>query len=942
MSAPTASRWDAVALAVAAAVALVGVVVIAGWHLRVGLLVRVVPGAIPMQYNTALCFLLLGAGAAAVAARRGRPILPVIGGGAAALMGLLVAVEYATGTSLGVDTLFFYPWDRTLSADPGRMALTTAVSFFLSGVALALFELRPRTIDYFAVAHTLPLSFGLTSLLGYLLGITYVLPFRLGTQMAVHTALAFTLYGGAMISYAWDHAPLTRSGLPRWSPGIAAVMVPVLFVSFSSASQNNSAPARTGQLVFALAGAALLAFAVHRLKQARIVYKGLILISIPLVFVLAFVVLVNQLKRGSERTELLSSRSKEAIVRSHTLLSGLVDAQSGVRGYVLTEDASFLAPYEAAIRRIPEDANRLRELVDDSDEQEARAERLAALAAERMRMLAEINELVGRGGRGEAVARIKRGDGERLMGEFRREIESFLAEESRLNGARQQGVRDSWQRFDWLLVAGASADLLLALTLAFLFTRGIGQRLRTLTENARALAEGRELAAPLTGADEIAQLDEVFHRMTEELRGAREGLEAKVEERTAELSRANEQLKEQIAERLKAEESLRESEEKLLQSQKLEAVGRLAGGIAHDFNNLLTAIVGYAELTVRRLPEESAMRRNVEEIRKAGERAAALTRQLLAFSRKQVLQPKVIDLNAVVADIDGMLRRLIGEDVDVRTVLASGLGRVKADPGQLQQVVMNLAVNARDAMPGGGKLTIETANVELSDDYARRHGAVEPGRYVMLAVSDTGAGMDAATQARVFEPFFTTKEVGKGTGLGLSTVYGIVKQSGGNVWVYSEVGRGTTFKIYLPRVEEEADSPQATERSPDAPRPSETILLVEDEEGVRRLLKDVLEAEGYRVIETASGGEALERCRDYEGEIHLMLTDVIMPGMSGREIAERAAPLRPGMRVIFMSGYTDESIVHHGVLDAGVEFLEKPFTPDAVARKIRSVLEAGG
>ncbi len=387
-----------------------------------------------------------------------------------------------------------------------------------------------------------------------------------------------------------------------------------------------------------------------------------------------------------------------------------------------------------------------------------------------------------------------------------------------------------------------------------------------------------------------------------------------------------------------AEEALRRSEEQLRQSQKLEAVGRLAGGIAHDFNNLLTAITGYSDLTLRCLAPDNPLHHNVTEIKKAGERAAALTRQLLAFSRKQILQPKVLDLNSIVTDISKILQRVIGEDVNILTVLDPHLSYIEADAGQLEQVLMNLAVNARDAMPGGGKLTIQTANVELSDDYAREHPNVPPGSYVMLAISDAGCGMDAATQAQIFEPFFTTKAAGKGTGLGLATVYGIVKQSGGNIWVYSEVGHGTTFKIYLPCARKAAELIEKAEPRAALPRGTETILLVEDEEAVRELLREVLEADGYSVLLTSGGEEALQLCRSYKKEIHLMLTDVVMPGMNGRELGEHAAALRPEMKVLYMSGYTDEAITHHGVLDAGVAFLEKPFTPDSVARKVREVL----
>jgi PAS domain S-box-containing protein len=381
-----------------------------------------------------------------------------------------------------------------------------------------------------------------------------------------------------------------------------------------------------------------------------------------------------------------------------------------------------------------------------------------------------------------------------------------------------------------------------------------------------------------------------------------------------------------------------EREEQLRQSQKMEAVGRLAGGVAHDFNNLLTAITGYSELTLKRLPGDDPLRRNVEEIKRAGERAASLTRQLLAFSRKQVLQPVVMDLQAVVSDMEKMLRRLIGEDIELRTVLGGELGSIKADPGQIEQVIMNLAVNARDAMPAGGKLTIETQNVYLGEDYATRHIAVKPGAYIMMAVTDTGTGMDEQTQRRIFEPFFTTKEMGKGTGLGLSTVYGIVKQSGGNIWVYSEVSRGTTFKIYLPRVDEGAQDYKRSAEVEESLYGTETILVAEDDERLRNLVREVLEGYSYKVLLAANGSVALSIFERQEEPVHLLLTDVIMPGMSGRELADRLTRLHPEIKTLYMSGYTDDAIVHHGVLDADTSFIQKPFDSAALARKVREVL----
>lgn len=385
-------------------------------------------------------------------------------------------------------------------------------------------------------------------------------------------------------------------------------------------------------------------------------------------------------------------------------------------------------------------------------------------------------------------------------------------------------------------------------------------------------------------------------------------------------------------------EALHESEEKLRQSQKLDSIGQLAGGIAHDFNNLLTVISGYSDL-LSRTEQDTASRAKVDEIRKAADRAASLTRQLLAFSRKQVLLPKVLDLTETVVNMDKLLQRLIGEDVNLVTILDHRLNRVKADPGQIEQVIMNLAINARDAMPNGGKLTIETMNAYLDEVYARRHVTVTPGPYVMLAVSDTGIGMDDETMNHIFEPFFTTKEPGKGTGLGLAMVYGIVKQSGGNIWVYSEPGQGTTFKIYLPVVAYDGALPLPANQSAPGPRGTETILLVEDEDALRQLLFDILTDEGYTILQAGSGTEAMKICTDHPESIHLLVTDVVMPGMGGRQLVENLAASRPEMKILYMSGYTDNAIVHHGVLDAGTAFLQKPFTPVSVLRKVREILD---
>ncbi|HEY2016910.1 MAG TPA: PAS domain S-box protein, partial [Bryobacteraceae bacterium] len=378
-------------------------------------------------------------------------------------------------------------------------------------------------------------------------------------------------------------------------------------------------------------------------------------------------------------------------------------------------------------------------------------------------------------------------------------------------------------------------------------------------------------------------------------------------------------------------------EEQLMHAQKMEAVGRLAGGVAHDFNNMLTVISGYNRMMLDDLSPLDPLRGNAEEILKAADRAAALTNQLLAFSRRQIIRPCVLNANAVLTSTENMLRRLIGEDVQLVLNPAPSLGNMRADPIHVEQAIVNLVVNARDAMPTGGRITIETANVHLDKDYSQTHLGVRPGEFIMIAVSDTGHGMDSETRRHIFEPFFTTKERGKGTGLGLATVYGMVKQSGGDIWVYSEVGQGSTFKLYFPKVSEPVAESAVNVSAPPA-RSSGTVLVVEDEAAVRELTAKIMRQLGYTVLVAAGGAEAIEISRGHAGHIALLLTDVVMPNMSGRQLADILKETRPEMRVLYLSGYTENTVVHHGVLEEGVDFLPKPFSREVLAKKIRQIL----
>jgi two-component system cell cycle sensor histidine kinase/response regulator CckA len=717
---------------------------------------------------------------------------------------------------------------------------------------------------------------------------------------------------------------------------------------------------------------------------------GLALFALLLIGVVSFLS-IRALIKNSDSV----AHTQEVMAHAAHVGSLLADAETGQRGFLITGDPMYLEPYTTASGALRVEVDSLGLLTRDRVGQRARVARLRTLTNQRLAMLAEGIGNRRRGGVESAREWLINDRGRIVMDEARSVLQALRHEETVLLRQRDDAARRSSVAATALILLGSVIGIGAVAFATGMVRRDVRrraevesdlietrdqleQRVRERTAELEAVIETSPLpiaaidpkgnvtlwnhAAEQTfgysrdemlgrpyhpvDADDRRNYEEVLARVTagapvtaHETRGRRkDGSPIDLALYSAPLRAPGGRPLGTLVVIADRTERIR-LEDRLRQSQKMEAVGKLAGGIAHDFNNLLTAITGYTDLLYLRLPGDIG-KRELNEIRKASDRAASLTRQLLAFSRQQVLQPKVIDVNEVVGNLSGMLGRLIGEDIDLVASLDREVGRVKADPFQLEQVLMNLAVNARDAMPRGGKLTIETANVVLDEHYTRAHPDVKPGPYVMIAVSDTGIGMDSETRSRIFEPFFTTKALGKGTGLGLSTVYGIVKQSQGHMWIYSEPGQGATFKVYLPLHEEGVEPPPVAPPARVVPRGWETILAVEDEESLLNLVAEILRDAGYNVIPAHGPKEALRVLLEHRDGIHLLLTDVVMPGMSGRALADQVTRDRPGIRVLYISGYTDNAIVHHGVLDAGVTFLQKPFTPDALIKKVREVLDA--
>jgi PAS domain S-box-containing protein len=767
--------------------------------------------------------------------------------------------------------------------------------------------------------------------------------------------------------------------------------------------------------------------------------KGVLVVAIPVCALLVAMVVFYRFDQNLQEEQVAVERSFNVRSDIRDILIGMVDAETGIRGFLLSHNRSFLEPYESARRQLPHVLDHLHRTI--SPEQ---APRLASVDELVGRILASLDR--GRQTPGETALDQLQAD-KMAMDTLRGQLAAMQEHEDRLLALHtaEEGRLEAWLRS--ALFAGGALGLLGGIVGVLLFTAGIARRIERLANEAREVAGGHIIDHPISGHDELAHLErtlqqtsQLLARQSTELRAGQSALEELVMDRTAELETANEELRQMkeiseaviessplaiwaidlkgkvqfwnsAAERIfgwaandvigrwlpvippdQVEEyddwvegfrkgsmvsgverkrqrkdgklidvvvwtaPLRDAageirgtlaidsdvsqhkllEEQFRQSQKLEAVGQLAGGVAHDFNNLLTIIQGYTEMVMMEAPE-AGMQEYAQEIQYAATRATALTTQLLAFSRRQISQPKVLDMNEVVSHSMKLLRRIIGEDIDVSASLDPTVGRVKIDPVHIDQVIMNLAVNARDAMPQGGRLSIQTSNTFLDQHYIDRHIGVAPGAYSMLAISDTGTGMTAETRSRLFEPFFTTKEAGKGTGLGLAIVYGIVKQAGGEIMVYSELGRGTTFKIYLPMVEVPSSFSAAEQRGSEMGG-TETILVCEDDPKIRRLVEVMLGRRGYRVISSGDPAEALEVARNFAEPIHLLLTDIVMPHISGFELAQSVTELRPSVHVLYMSGYTDNRMTGTKTLAVDVPFLQKPFTAAALMTKVREAI----
>jgi PAS domain S-box-containing protein len=897
----------------------IGLLVLVGWILDVALLKAVVSGWTPMKANTAVGLVLIGVALSL-------PAGPLSRGASfgAALIGGLTVAEYAFGWDLGIDQLLFR--DRTLVPGllaPGRMAVNTATNFVLLGSASVLWGRPGRGARIGAEAFAVLAGLiALLGLYGYLLGVSdFVHPLPRYSTMAAHTAFAqFVLAVGTVASLpeGWFRRRVTSGG-----PGgiVARRMVPLMVIVPLWLAWMRLVGQEAGWY------------------ETR---YGVALHTLGVTIILAAAVTWSAAALDQAERERL--RATEALRASEARFRQLVECLPNPAWTCTPEGpCDYLSPQWLQYTGVPE-ARQLGYGWLEQLHPDDRDRTMAAWQAEAPRGKGFDIEFRIRRADGvyrwfETRAAPLRDESGRLVKWFgsNTDIDDLKRAESALRASEErfrQLAEHITQAFFLVDIAEGFRPLYVSPAWAVIWGRPPEQGLDpSVWFNAIHPDDQPAVRAADTAVRRGTPATTVFriHRPDGSTRILR-GRSFPVFDKSGRVYRLV-----GVAEDIT---DLRRAEEQYRQAQKMEAVGRLAGGVAHDFNNLLTVIISYAQFLREDLDPADPRRQDLEPILQAAEGAAGLTRQLLAFSRQEVIQPRAVALEEVVAQSEKLLRRVIGEDIALSTALAATPSVTSIDPGQLEQVIMNLAVNARDAMPKGGKLTIETGLVEFDEEYFKAHWPATPGRFALLAMTDTGHGMDEATRARIFEPFFTTKEPGKGTGLGLATVYGIVKRSGGFIWVYSEPGQGTTFKLYFPAVEEPAEAGVLHQVPAEVAQGSETILLCEDAPAVRAVAREILERSGYTVLEAPNGRAALDLVAKRSAPIALLITDVVMPEMSGKQLADQFKGLRPESRVLYMSGYTDDSIVRHGVLEPGIAYLQKPFSIDALVRKVREVLDA--
>jgi PAS domain S-box-containing protein len=943
-----------------------GVAVLAGWLFDIPGLKSVLPGFVTMKVNTAVGFILAGLSLALLGCAPWSAWvrqLSRVCAGATALLGLLTLCQYLFGLDFGIDQLLFREAAGAVGAlSLGRMSPATAVNFLLLGCALFLAGFR-RAIP---AAQRLVLVTGLMGLLplvGYVYGATALIGIGQYTQMAIYTAVLFILVSlGVLLLHPADGLMRTVTGdtvggwlLRRLMPFVIGVPLALGWLRVQGEQRgyfNGPLGVALMMVVMMLILTGLIAWTARALNRSDAERKKA----------------AEALRESEERLRRVVNATKDGIWEwdIQTSREYFAPRWCEILGYS-SEDPELPHTFDSWASRIhPDDRDRvmaaMKSHLDRGTEynvdyrhrhksgeyrwQNSRGERLLGESGKPIKMVGIIADITERK-RVEAQALAAAVETRRLLDVAEKSRHALLStlEDQKLAEAE---LRESEVRYRALFEHSADGILIADLdTKVFMYANPAVCRMLGYTEDEMRTmgmldihpkdavqSAVAEFEAQARGEKPLASDLPCLRKDGTILYADVNATAVAIDNRPCLVGFFRD-----VTERKRAEGQRAALEDQLRQVQKMESIGRLAGGVAHDFNNILTGIGGYTELALGQLDAASPLREDLAEVMRLAKRAAELTRQLLAFSRRQPLAMQVLYLNDMVADTTKMLKRVLGEAIDLHFTPAPDLGNVRADSGQMEQILINLAINSRDAMPTGGKLTIETANIELDADYAGRHVAVTPGPHVMLAVSDTGRGMDAATKERLFEPFFTTKEKGKGTGLGLATVYGIVKQHGGHIWVYSEPGQGATFKIYLPRVAEAvADAKPPAE--PETVGGGETILIVEDEGSVCSIAERALKAQGYAVLTASSAEEAEQLFLKQPKQIALLLTDVVLPGMNGRNLYDRLKGREPDLKVIYMSGYTDNAIVHQGVLDVGTAFMQKPFMIETVARKVRQVLDS--